>query len=152
MATYNLSEIFQFALRIEENGEKFYRLASEKLPELKEIFLGLADSEVEHKKVFLEMMNKHVSYEPIENYPDEYFEYVKAYADRKIFTEEKMDAIVSDIKTKREAIEFAIDAEKHSIWFYSEIKSLVDLKESTIIDDIILEERKHFVQLMGMLK
>ncbi|MCK4339265.1 MAG: rubrerythrin, partial [Candidatus Cloacimonetes bacterium] len=53
---FNASEIYQFAIRIEENGEKFYRQMAKKLdePKVKELFTLLADDEVVHKKTFKE--------------------------------------------------------------------------------------------------
>ena len=58
MSVLNASEIFQFAVRIEENGEKFYRDTAEKFgnDRFKELFLALADEEGKHKEIFENMV------------------------------------------------------------------------------------------------
>ena len=75
---FNAREIVQFAIRIEENGEKFYRYAvgMAKNDVLKEIFNYLADEENEHKRTFVDLVSKMEKYEPVESYPNEYFEYL----------------------------------------------------------------------------
>jgi rubrerythrin len=146
MQKYSLNEIFQIALRMEENGEKFYRqIAKEAVrDDVKKIFLKLAEEEIEHKKLFQEMLKAEVLYAPIEYYPEEYFEYIKSYADDFIFTKEKKEKIVYSVHNTIEAIDVAINMEKDSVWYYSEIKGLVEDKYKNSIDKIIEEERKHF--------
>jgi rubrerythrin len=86
--SFNASEILQFAIKIEENGEEFYRLMAEKLKkkELKDVFNYLADEEVKHRKIFETMASRVQHYEPPESYPGEYFAYLNAYADEYVFT------------------------------------------------------------------
>ena len=52
MSVFEPSEVFQFAIRIEEGGEKFYREMAEKLnnAEVKTLFSALADEEIKHRK------------------------------------------------------------------------------------------------------
>ena len=85
---FNASEIFQFAIRIEENGEKFYRQAVRiaEDDDAKEIFDYLADEEIKHKRIFEDLLSKMEKYKPFERYPGEYFEYLRAYVDKIIFT------------------------------------------------------------------
>jgi rubrerythrin len=51
---FTMSEIIEFAIRIEENGEKVYRNASEKIsdPSLVSFLQWLADEESEHVRWF----------------------------------------------------------------------------------------------------
>lgn len=83
----NISEVYQIAMKIEENGIKFYNSWSKKVKDkkLKDIFLALTEAEVEHKKIFDKMLKEIESYEPKEVYTEEYFQYLRAYADGLIF-------------------------------------------------------------------
>ena len=75
MAQFNASEIFQFAIRMEEDGEKFYRDMAVKFNDekFKDFFIALADEEVIHKKIFEQMVSRIESYDPPESYPGEYY-------------------------------------------------------------------------------
>jgi len=148
---FDVSEIFQFAIRIEENGEKFYRKVAEKnaQKEIKELFNFLADEEVRHKKIFTEMLGKITKYEPSETYPGEYFQYLRSYADGIVFPpeiEKELDTSAGVVK----ALDFGIRRELDSIMYYIEIKSVVPETQHQILDRIIKEERSHFVRLSKM--
>ena len=149
---FNVSEIYQFAIKIEENGEKFYRKVAEKTKDkkVKDLFIFLADEEVKHKKVFEELLSKIEKYEPPESYPGEYFTYLKAYAEELIFPKgveremEKEDVI--------EAINFGIRRELDSIIYYLEVKDFVPETQHSQLDKIIEQERIHFVKLSNLKK
>lgn len=149
MSLFEPSEVFQFAIRIEEGGEKFYRGMAGKLddPEVKSLFSALADEEVKHKKTYEGMVSKIEDYEPFESYPGEYFSYLRAYADNIIFTPKRMEEEMSKIKDASSALKFAIDRELDSILYYQEVKNLVPENQRSLIDKIIEEERRHFVKL-----
>ncbi len=154
MGIFKASEIYQFAIRIEENGEKFYRKMAEKLKNanMKKVFTYLADEEVKHKKTFEDMVSKVEKYEPPESYPGEYFSYLRAYTDNIIFSQEKLEEEMSKIKDAISAIDFAIQQELDSILYYLEMKNLVLGSQRSLIDGIIEEERRHFVKLSGLKK
>ena len=154
MGIFKASEVYQLAIRIEENGEKFYRKMAEKLENanMKKVFTYLADEEVKHKKTFEDMVSKVEKYEPPESYPGEYFAYLRAYADNITFSQRKMDREMPKIKDAITAIDFAIQRELDSILYYLEMKNLVPESERNLIDGIIEEERRHFVKLSGLKK
>ncbi len=149
MSIFEPSEIFQFAIRIEENGEKFYRGMALKLDnkEVKELFSALADEEVKHRLTYEGMVSNIEKYEPFENYPGEYFAYLRAYADNHIFTPNKLKEEMEKIRDAASALEFAIDRELDSILYYQEVKKLLPENQRNVIDKIIDEERRHFVKL-----
>jgi rubrerythrin len=149
MSVFEPSEVFQFAIRIEEGGEKFYREMAKKLPdaEVKKLFSALADEEIKHRKIYEGMVSKIEEYEPAESYPGEYFAYLRAYADNIIFTPKKMEEKIKNITDAQSAIQFAIDRELDSILYYEEAKKLVPKNQRAVIDNIIEEERRHFVKL-----
>jgi rubrerythrin len=149
MSVFKPSEVFQFAIRIEENGERFYRGMAKKLndAETKSLFSTLADQEVKHKEIYEEMVSKIEDYEPIESYPGEYFSYLRTYADNIIFTPQRMEEEMNKIKDVPSALKFAIDRELDSILYYQEVKNLVPEDQRAEIDKIIEEERRHFLKL-----
>lgn len=154
MSILSASEVFQLAVKIEENGYRFYRTFSESLQDesLTKIFNELADEEVQHKRLFEEMLSTFESFEPQISYPDEYYAYLRAYADTLIFALDSLKQQVSHIKDAKAAVDFGIDRELDSIHYYQEIKSLVPEKERERIDTIIVEERKHFLKLSDLKK
>ena len=154
MSLFEPSEIYQFAIKIEENGEKFYRRMSQKFKEskVKEIFSYLADEETKHKKIYQEMVSKIEKYEPLESYPGEYFTYLRAYADNVIFSKEKLEEKISKIGDLVSAIEFGMNIERDSILYYQDIKNLVPENRRIPIDKIIEEERRHFLKLLEIKK
>lgn len=154
MKIFDVSEIFQFAIRIEENGEKFYRYAARltKDEAAKEMFNYLADEEINHKKTFEELLSKIDKYEPPESYPGEYFAYLRAYVDNIIFTRELQDTELSMVKDTLSAIKYAVQRELDSILYYHETKKFVPTSQHNLIDRIIDEERKHFLKLLELKK
>ena len=79
-------------------------------------------------------------YEPVESYPKEYFEYLKAYVENIIFTPEARAHIkVHDIAS---ALNFGIQRELDSILYYYEIKKFVPKHQHSLIEKIIDEVLK----------
>lgn len=145
------AEIFQFAIRIEENGEFFYTTVAQQVAakEVKELFGTLAREEAKHKQTYEQLLSKIETYDPPEIYPGEYFDYLRAYADNHVFPLEKMKKEIATIKTAEAALNFAMAREIESILYYQEMKNLVPANEKAKIDAIIEEERRHYVKLSG---
>ena len=152
MNIFDVTEIYQFAVQIEENGEKFYRAMVEKFDDqkVKELFGFLAEEEVRHEKVFKEMLANIEEYNPQESYPGEYFDYLHAYADNLVFTLDKIDDGINSVTTVDEALQFAIGKELDTILYYHEMRNVVPEHQQKLVDDIINEERKHVVKLTEM--
>ncbi|MGI6595643.1 MAG: ferritin family protein [Elusimicrobia bacterium] len=149
---FNVSEILQFAIKIEKNGEDFYRKVSEKISdsEIKKLFIFLAEEEVRHGEIFAEMIGNVIKYEPPETYPGEYFQYLRAYADNLIFPPEIEKDL--DYSSVIKAIDFGIKRELDSIMYYLETKAVVPESQHSVMDKIIEEERNHFVRLSALKK
>lgn len=149
---FDISEVYQFAIKIEENGERFYRSVAEKTKdkEVKELFIFLADEEVRHKKIFEENLSKIHKYEPPELYPGEYFAYLREYAEHLIFPK----GVERELKKEDviEAIDFGIRRELDSIMYYLEIKDFIPETQKLELDKIIKEERSHFIKLSNLKK
>ena len=149
MATFfNAGEVFQFAVRIEENGEKFYRRVAETAgdADVRSVFSFLADEEVKHRETFRELLSKIEDFKPTEMYPGEYFAYLKAYADQIIFSS-KLDEDLPERADASSAVEFGIRRELDSILYYLEMKNVVPEGHRETVDRIVQEERKHFAKL-----
>ncbi|MDA7857994.1 ferritin family protein [bacterium] len=154
MNFFNASEILQFAIRIEENGEKIYRRLSQNIDDskLKEAFTYLADEEVKHKGTFQEMVSKIEKYQPRESYPGEYFAYLRAYANNIVFFPKKLEKELSQIKDVASAIDFGIRREVDSILYYLEMKNFTPESQHDVIHKVIDEERSHYLKLSELKK
>lgn len=147
---FSVHEIFEFAIRMEENGEKFYRQAAQQgrnQGHPYKILEYLADEEAEHKKAFESMMSQSEKYDSAESYPDEYEAYLKAFVDNIIF---KPRASLPDDLVS--ILDFAMARELDSVLYYLEIKRFVPGNQEESIEKIINEERKHFKQLSELKK
>ncbi len=156
---FNATEVFEMAIRIEENGAAFYRKAAafKKSRVDKEFFETLARVEDRHMRSF-KTMQKDIS-ELKKNQPGSGAEeelplYLEAMADAH---GGEGNALRLDRLTGREPIEevisMAISLEKESILFYLGLKDIVPPRYGQKkIDDIITEEKKHIVQLNDFLK
>jgi rubrerythrin len=152
MAIFEAKEIFKFAIRIEENGEKFYRFASNLADdeETKKVFNYLGDEEVKHKKTFIRLLSEITKDVSFENYSDEYFDYLRCYVDNVIFTEEQLEKQQKEVKDVLSAVKFAMQKELDSVLYYHEVEKFVSPEQRNLIEKIIEEERKHYAKLSEM--
>ncbi len=154
MVIFNANDIFKIAVRIEENGERAYRLFAKKFNDehLSEVFITLADEEVNHREYFSSLAEKtsHLQHEVAESFNGEYMDYFRDYVEGKVFTSGTLVSALDSITIPIEAIEFGIARELDSILYYQEIRSLVPERQRAMVDTIIAEERRHFVKLQNM--
>jgi len=145
---YNADEVFEMAIRIEVNGEKFYAEAAEIInePKAKEMLQRLRAMEVEHQKVFSDLRKKlsDKASEPIVFDPNgEVGQYLQAAADSHVFnmaTEE----LLRKNATPKEIMDTALRFEKDSIVYFLGMQDIVPEnlgKEN--IGRLIEEERTH---------
>ncbi len=152
MKIFDAKEIFKFAIRIEENGMKFYRYAAVIIDddEMRKTFNFLASEEARHKEIFEGLLSEVTKDTAFETYPDEYFNYLKTYVDNVIFTDKQFEEAMSNVKDTLGSINFAIKRELDSILYYHEIKRFVPEKQHNLLDEIIEEERKHYTKLIDI--
>ncbi len=146
---FNADEIFEMALKIEKNGEKFYRDSAAGIgdPEAIQLLLKLADMEVDHHRIFNGMKTalspadkKAMTFDP----NNEAGLYLASLANTKVFFEKDIDtsgleAILKD----------ALAAEKDSIAFYLGMKDLVPAGSNREkIEEIVREEMQH-IRILG---
>jgi rubrerythrin len=128
---FNADEIFEMAIRIENNGAAFYRKAAGLQSDTKnQNFLeGLANMEDQHKRIFTKMKitltEKDKSPKVFDPY-DEVSQYLAAMADA--MGGEGSPSVANSLtgdETLEEIIRIAVGLEKDSILFYLGIKDLI---------------------------
>ena len=156
---FNADEIFEMAIRIENNGAAFYRKAAGLQSDTKnQKFLeSLANMEDQHKRIFTEMRTtlteKDKSPKVFDPY-DEVSQYLAAMADN--MGGEGSPSVAESLtgnETLEEILQTAVGLEKDSILFYLGIKDLIPSQTGQDrIDGIIKEERRHVIQLSNLLE
>ena len=140
--------VFEFAMKMEKDGEAFYRdiSAKTKNPGLKKIFDTLADEEVAHYNTFKQLYNKI----PAEVSKADVLDKAKS-----IF-EEMKDAgsiDISDETPQTDAYRKAMDAEKEAYTFYEQkAEQTNDEGEKKILLTFAREERRHYRLLENVLE
>ncbi|MBU0463601.1 MAG: ferritin family protein [Proteobacteria bacterium] len=149
---FNANDIFEIAIKIEQNGAIFYRDAAKQVEkeEHKQFLLELARMEDHHEITFANMQKElkdEESFSTTFDPDDENALYLKALADTRVFfKKEQPDNSFKGI------LSTAIQAEKDSIAFYLGMKELVSAKlGQSKINDIIKEEMSHIRVLAGKL-
>jgi len=154
MASITVGEILRFAVRMEKNGEKFYRDFAGISPSAKvtNLFLRLASEEAAHKKIFEGLVEKADSYGDSGGYPSEYLEYFYNYIDNKDFFKEGVETSLPKSLDTQSALDFALKMELDSVVFYREMKTFVPVEDNKTIEAIIDEEWRHFSQISELKK
>jgi rubrerythrin len=146
----NLSELLSIALNIEAEGYAFYsKLASVQTDEpSKKLFQNLAQQEREHQEIFKKLIGEFSELDSSKDnwVSEEVAGYLKSYANMSIFpTMTKMKNM-----NPREALKLAVEVEKDSIIFYSELLPYAGNERETI-KKIISEEKRHLMDLLALL-
>jgi rubrerythrin len=152
---YNIQEIIDIAVGIEDAGYEFYIHCIKKFNDaaIRDVFDFLAREEQRHKKLFQSLS---AAGELKGYFTEEYFAYLKAIGGGRIFEKQAMniDQIMAGILNPMDAIKHAFNAEKESILFYTELKQLYENDPATmsLLNNIIGEERKHIATLLDLLE
>jgi rubrerythrin len=156
---FNADEVLEVAVRIEENGAKFYRKAAtiQSGAENRAFLEKLASMEDQHAMTFIEMRQQLTENERHSKLFDPNGEvslYLDALADTHggEGTPAAADSL-SGQESLEEILRIAIDLEKKSILHYLGLRDMVPPRlGKDKIDAIISEERKHIVQLSKVLE
>jgi rubrerythrin len=155
---FNADEVFEMAIQIEMNGAAFYRKAAglQSDPENRTLLESLASMEDKHQEIFENMRKELPGKDKGGKVFDPYGElsqYLSAMADTHggEGSPSAADALTGS-ETLEDIVTIALGLEKESILFYLGMKDMVPPKYGQDkIEDIIKEERKHVVQLTGIL-
>jgi rubrerythrin len=151
---FSASDVFNFAIRVEQDGELFYQKAAVMADDegVRQLFYNLAGEEARHQRIFREMLDEVGDTRPPESYSQEYMTYLREYIDGKVVFTKDLKELATDLHNTLSAINFAMGREIESIAYYHEVKQFVAEKHHHLIDAIIAEERKHFARLSEVKK
>ena len=143
------NDLVEIAMGIERNGLAFYESLAKSTENVsvKNLWKYLAGEEKKHVEVFQSMLKPQAERRPPEDYDEEAALYLKALIDSRVFTDDKVARDMAQKATEAEAIQIAINAEKDSILFYSEMSDLARRLDREVIDEIINQEKSHLQQL-----
>ena len=141
---FTMSEIIEFAIRIEENGEKVYRDVSEKVsdPHLVSFLKWLADEEAEHVKWFSDL-KRTVKEEDVDPQLGEMGRtLLLGVVGDQSFSLKERDLITT--ADSSEVLKIALGFEKDTVIFYEMMGSFIqEDAAATKLDQIIREENQH---------
>ncbi len=147
---FNVTEIIEFAVYIEQNGYKFYTETMKKLKEsrIMELFQFLADEELRHENTFKNLVKEVGSFTPVESYPGEYEGYMKDFLKmHALGNNEILKSKIESIKTTDDAVKMALEFEKDSIVLFTFVKKNIGTKGQKTVDKIIDEELTHIYKI-----
>ncbi len=145
-------DVFNMAVRIEENGKAFYTGAAQKAKDsrVKGLFEELAEMEDGHIKQFKDLRSRlvasiaHMVWDPEGLGAG----YLNAAADSHVFTAEAATERLKGINTAEAAIEMALRFEKDSVAFFLGMKQMLpDAGGKDDIDSLIQSEMDHISML-----
>ena len=143
-------EVLDMAVKIEENGLKFYTDAGKtaKDKDVKALFKAIAEDEGRHIRVFQDLKKLLGETENAEPFDEETESYLRAFADTEVFASpEGGKKLGKEVSSEAEAIDFAIGMEKDSILFYYEILKMIREKDKAVVDTLIDQEKDHLKRL-----
>ena len=156
---FNAAEVFDMAIKIEENGKKFYDEAVKLIddPEVKKLFTDLALEEIQHKAKFESLktqLPKEAITPTVFDPEHEMNAYIKALADQHVFiAAEDLAAKMTEVKDARSALKLAIEFEKDSVIFFLTMQDATDdHKGQAFINALVKEEQEHLRRLSMQLR
>ncbi|KUK80852.1 ferritin [Mesotoga sp. Brook.08.YT.4.2.5.1] len=140
-----VSDMLGIALKIESAGYSYYQKLSERTSgEVRDLFSRLSVQEREHAEIFRDIL-KNVENEPTAQDWDDNVGYLKSYAEISIFPRIESSEVPQNMS---KAISGAMEVEKDSIIFYSDLASFIP--NSKELKEIIEEERRHLHDLVKL--
>jgi rubrerythrin len=147
---FNADEIFSMGVQIEKNGFAFYSAAAAHTddPDLKDLFLRLAEWEQKHVTLFENMrMSIPAGDRDLDVFDQDNMVhlYLKAVADNNVFVKGlslNPDMLVWTSPVK--VLNTALDFEKDSVVFFSSMKEVATEKSAaTEVSKLVTEELRH---------
>lgn len=147
----SIQQVFEFAMDIEKKGMVLYSLISNlvKDKEIQNLFEYLAHEEERHYQTFLKRKSE-LSKLKAKQHVQQATAQVILYMKSKLYNKEMLQVRLQKMKDLDSVFDFAISAELEQIMFYNEIRSYVFTNQEMFIDEIIAEERGHFLHLLQL--
>lgn len=149
---FSLKDIIDIAVRIEQNGEKIYRRAAEKVqnPSLSTLLQWLADEEVKHVEWFAALKDKIAD---TGEHPEQE-KFGRALLQNAVGTHSLAleDADFSAMNQVQDLIHLVMEFENDTILFYKMLQPLIEDQETLDqLHAIIQEEEDHALRLKKVL-
>ncbi|GER94268.1 hypothetical protein A45J_2028 [hot springs metagenome] len=150
MEKFSIREVVSQAIQTEKLGYQFYTSMAEKFKKdnegMNKLFTTLAEKELIHEKTFSDLLPMIGDAEP-EGWED-ISQYMRAIVESEFFLgKNKSLPSMENIKTVKDAVDFAIGFEKETLLYFYGIKDAV--KEKEIVEEIINEEKSHIRWLIS---
>lgn len=151
---FNAVEVFKIAVKIEENGKKFYdrglKIVDE--PGVRKLFEELAAQEVEHKKKFeslLAQLPAQAGAPTVWDPDNDLDRYIKMMADEHVFNSDAgVEAELAKLKGVEDALKLAMDFEKDSVLFFLTMEDATESEKGREqIRLLVKEEQEHLRRL-----
>ena len=156
MSFFDINDIVEMAVRMEQNGYAFYNKALQRAEldnKIRSILTTLRDDEKEHEKIFRALRDKINNNEIKQNtnWEEAQF-YMESIVKTHVFYEpDKAIQMAQKSENATDLIKYAIQFEKDTIlFFYSLSKYVKGQKAEKILDAIINEEMKHIGKLQEL--
>ena len=149
---FSLKDIIDIAIQLEQNGEKIYRRAAEKIQNssLSTLLEWLADEEAQHAKWFEALMDTVTGTGDFQEQEKMGRALLKNAVGTQSFTLE--DADFSSIEKIEDLLKLAIEFEKDTVLFYGMLQPLIQDQETLDqLHVIIKEEEDHALRLKKVL-
>jgi rubrerythrin len=135
------------AIRIEQNGYRFYRRAAEETedPKAQDLFNGLAEDEIAHERILqtrLEALERDGGWVPVDEaeWPDE----SPQSGGKPVFSSERIEEGVHDYTSELSALRMAYLIEKNAVAFYTKAaRETDDSVGRAMYEDLADWERRH---------
>jgi rubrerythrin len=154
MFNFNAGEVFDIAIKIEENGKLFYDRGREIIKDtrVQELFKELAQEEIKHKEKFEALKSQlpsSVTSATVFDPENELNLYLKMMADQHIFiSSANVRSQVDQIKDAADALRMAIGFEKDSVIFFLSMQDATEgAKGKELIGTLVKEELDHLRRL-----
>ena len=154
-SNFNDLEALDIAINIEKQGERLYAEATKLAPndDIRMMLEELAEQERDHASTFQDIYNelsgKKQDFDDTYLYDPEVSAYLRAMTYDLVFpSEARQQEVINELKTISDVFKTAIQAEKDTILFYTEMvinAKYIDAKEA--FRRLIKEEKKHLVDL-----
>lgn len=148
----DVKEILEFAVRIEQRGYEFYVGAMKRFvdPRATGLFQVLADEEFKHEAVFKKLLDGEGGAglrEGDAEYQAYMGEFIKAHplADRRAVA-----TALARLTAPEQILDLALDFEKDSIVFFTQLKELVAPGRTRAVEKVIHEEMGHLRKISLM--
>ncbi len=142
---FTVSELFDLAVRVEENGERFYRNALDKTGRgsLRELLSWLAEQEVMHRKIFAEIKKRiEAKTQQDPTLLSLGSEVLRGAMGRHAFSLDELE--IDSLRGEEEILRAALLFEEDTLLFFEFISTLVSDKDvRSMLETIKAEEVNH---------